>query len=83
MQVFSDADIKSKNIMPYSLKRLLISCLRKSYWSFEQGNVTSSKIYQIHLILLAYHCIMCKGINIKCVMPLQLPVNSPLHLVLQ
>lgn len=72
MQVFSDAD-----------KRLLISCSRKSYRSFEQRNVASSKIYQIHLILLVYCCIMCKGVNIKCVMPSQSPVNSSLHVVLQ
>lgn len=61
MQVFSDADIKPKNTMPCSLKRLLISCSRKSYQFFEQGKVTSSKIYQIHSVPLVFCCMMCTG----------------------
>lgn len=61
MQVFSDADIKPKNTMPSSLKRLLISCSRKSYQFFEQGKVTSSKIYQIHSVPLVFCCMMRTG----------------------
>jgi len=87
MQVFSDADTKFKNTMPYQntvpLKWLLISCSGKRSWSFEQGNVMSIKIYPIHLTLLARSCITCERVNVKCVTPSQLPANSPSHAVLQ